>query len=87
MIGYTYDLSSFLQGSLDFGTTEYQISNTQVDGRQNSVEMFQFTPLLGAQSDSRAHSSLLELDNGIKILVDIGWDEKFDVLMLKEIER
>lgn len=49
--------------------------------------MFQFTPLLGAQSDSRAHSSLLELDNGIKILVDIGWDEKFDVSVLKEIER
>ena len=63
------------------------ISNTQVDGRQNSVEMFQFTPLLGAQSDSRAHSSLLELDNGIKILVDVGWDEKFDVSMLNEIER
>lgn len=49
--------------------------------------MFHFTPLLGTQSDSHAHSSLLELDNGIKILVDVGWDEKFDVGMLKDIER
>lgn len=49
--------------------------------------MFHFIPLLGTQSDSHAHSSLLELDNGIKILVDVGWDEKFDVGMLKEIER
>ncbi|KAF8449611.1 beta-lactamase-like protein [Terfezia claveryi] len=49
--------------------------------------MFHFTPLLGTQSDSHAHSSLLELDGGIKILVDVGWDEKFDVGMLKAIEK
>jgi len=49
--------------------------------------MFHFTPLLGTQSDSHAHSSLLELDGGIKILVDVGWDEKFDVGMLREIEK
>lgn len=49
--------------------------------------MFHFTPLLGAQSDSPACQSLLELDNGIKILVDVGWDETFDVGMLVELER
>jgi cleavage and polyadenylation specificity factor subunit 2 len=49
--------------------------------------MFHFTPLLGAQSDSLACQSLLELDNGIKILVDVGWDETFDVGMLTELER
>ncbi|RPB23024.1 hypothetical protein L211DRAFT_825908 [Terfezia boudieri ATCC MYA-4762] len=49
--------------------------------------MFHFTPLLGTQSDSHAHSSLLELDGGIKILVDVGWDEKFEVGMLKAIEK
>ncbi|KAI9752272.1 MAG: hypothetical protein M4579_005696 [Chaenotheca gracillima] len=49
--------------------------------------MFQFTPLLGAQSDSPASQSLLELDGGVKILVDCGWDEKFDPEDLREIER
>jgi cleavage and polyadenylation specificity factor subunit 2 len=49
--------------------------------------MFHFTPLLGAQSDSPASQSLLELDNGIKILIDVGWDSSFDVKMLSELER
>ncbi|KAF2147039.1 uncharacterized protein K452DRAFT_354521 [Aplosporella prunicola CBS 121167] len=49
--------------------------------------MFNFTPLLGAQSTSPASQSLLELDGGIKILVDVGWDESFDVEKLKELER
>ncbi|KAA8909573.1 beta-lactamase-like protein [Sphaerosporella brunnea] len=49
--------------------------------------MFHFTPLLGAQSDSPASQSLLELDNGIKILIDVGWDSTFDVKMLAELER
>jgi len=49
--------------------------------------MFHFTALLGAQSDSPACQSLLELDNGIKILVDVGWDTSFDVKMLSELER
>ena len=49
--------------------------------------MFQFTPLLGAQSTSRASQSLLELDGGVKILVDVGWDEQFDVGQLAELER
>ncbi|KAK7613060.1 beta-lactamase-like protein [Phyllosticta paracitricarpa] len=49
--------------------------------------MFNFTPLLGAQSTSPASQSLLELDGGIKILVDVGWDETFDVEKLKELER
>jgi cleavage and polyadenylation specificity factor subunit 2 len=49
--------------------------------------MFQFTPLLGAQSASLASQSLLELDGGVKVLIDVGWDENFDVAKLKELER
>ena len=49
--------------------------------------MFQFTPLLGAQSASPASQSLLELDGGVKILIDVGWDDDFDVEKLKELER
>lgn len=49
--------------------------------------MFNYTALLGAQSSSPASQSLLELDGGIKILVDVGWDEGFDVEMLKKIEK
>ncbi|KAF2088530.1 hypothetical protein K490DRAFT_39375 [Saccharata proteae CBS 121410] len=49
--------------------------------------MFNFTPLLGAQSPSSASQSLLELDGGIRILIDVGWDESFDVEKLKELER
>ncbi|KIV76852.1 hypothetical protein PV11_08707 [Exophiala sideris] len=49
--------------------------------------MFTFTPLLGAQSNSRASQSILELDGGVKILVDVGWDERFDTRQLAEIEK
>lgn len=50
--------------------------------------MFTFTPLLGAQSAwSKASQSILELDGGIKILVDVGWDETFDTLELAELEK
>ncbi|KAJ5601856.1 hypothetical protein N7510_011390 [Penicillium lagena] len=50
--------------------------------------MFTFTPLLGAQSSkSRASQSILELDGGIKILVDVGWDDTFDPLDLAELEK
>ncbi|KAK6347420.1 hypothetical protein TWF718_005261 [Orbilia javanica] len=49
--------------------------------------MFQFVPLLGAQSASRASASLLLLDNGIKILVDCGWSEPFNVDDLQQIEK
>ncbi|KAF8251201.1 hypothetical protein K440DRAFT_615779 [Wilcoxina mikolae CBS 423.85] len=49
--------------------------------------MFHFTALLGAQSDSPACQSLLALDNGIKILIDVGWDISFDIKMLAELER
>ncbi len=49
--------------------------------------MFNFTPLLGAQSNSRASQSILELDGGVKILVDVGWDERFDTRQLAEIEK
>ncbi|KAF2640206.1 hypothetical protein P280DRAFT_469911 [Massarina eburnea CBS 473.64] len=49
--------------------------------------MFNFTPLLGAQSASPASQSLLEFDGGVKVLIDVGWDETFDAEKLKEIEK
>ena len=49
--------------------------------------MFNFTPLLGAQSSSPASQSLLEFEGGIKILVDVGWDSNFDVSKLRELEK
>jgi cleavage and polyadenylation specificity factor subunit 2 len=49
--------------------------------------MFSFTPLLGAKSESPATQSLLELDGGVKILIDVGWDDAFDPNTLKELER
>ncbi|KAL8673534.1 MAG: hypothetical protein Q9168_002023 [Polycauliona sp. 1 TL-2023] len=49
--------------------------------------MFTFTPLLGAQSASPASQSLLELDGGVKVLVDVGWDEHFTVSKLRALER
>lgn len=49
--------------------------------------MFTFTPLLGAQSSSRASQSILELDGGIKILVDVGWDDTFDTSDLAALEK
>ena len=49
--------------------------------------MFTLTPLQGAQSNSRASQSILELDGGVKILVDAGWDERFDTRQLAEIEK
>ncbi len=58
---------------------------TRGNARQNN--MFQFTPLLGARSVSPASQSLLELDGGVKILIDVGWDGDFDVAKLKDLER
>ncbi|CAJ2509060.1 Uu.00g140860.m01.CDS01 [Anthostomella pinea] len=49
--------------------------------------MFTFSPLQGALSESAASQSILELDGGIKVLVDVGWDESFDVAKLKELEK
>lgn len=49
--------------------------------------MFTFCPLQGALSESDASQSLLELDGGVKILVDLGWDESFDTQKLKELEK
>lgn len=49
--------------------------------------MFTFSPLQGALSESAASQSILELDGGIKVLVDVGWDESFDVSKLKELEK
>ena len=49
--------------------------------------MFAFTSLLGAQTESQAVQSILDFDGGVRILVDCGWDESFDVEKLKELER
>lgn len=49
--------------------------------------MFTFSPLQGALSESTASQSLLELDGGVKVLIDVGWDESFDVEKLKELEK
>lgn len=49
--------------------------------------MFTFTSLAGARSSSAASISLLEFDGGVKILVDVGWDETFSLETLKELER
>ncbi len=49
--------------------------------------MFHFVPLLGAQSNSPASQSLLEFDGGVKVLIDVGWDNDFDVAKLKDLER
>ena len=50
--------------------------------------MLTFTPLLGARSSSTgATSSLLELDSGIKILIDIGWDAAFAPAALAALEQ
>ncbi|KAE9989588.1 hypothetical protein EG327_002507 [Venturia inaequalis] len=49
--------------------------------------MFNFTSLLGAKSNEAASQSLLELDGGIKILVDVGWNDDFDATLLKQLEK
>ncbi|KAL2753181.1 hypothetical protein ACRALDRAFT_1052167 [Sodiomyces alcalophilus JCM 7366] len=49
--------------------------------------MFTFCPLQGAQSESTASQSILELDGGVKVLIDIGWDESFNVEKLQELEK
>lgn len=49
--------------------------------------MFTFTPLLGAQTASPASSSLLELDGGVKILIDVGWDSSFAASKLEHITQ
>ncbi|OAA65275.1 polyadenylation specificity factor [Niveomyces insectorum RCEF 264] len=49
--------------------------------------MFTFCPLQGARSESTASQSLLELDGGVKVLIDVGWDESFDVAKLEALEK
>ena len=49
--------------------------------------MFNFTPLLGTHSSSEASQSLLELEGGIKILIDTGWDADFDPQKLERLKR
>ena len=75
-------LASVLEIALCFHTNH----NWKRDDKETGA-MFQFTPLLGALSNSPASQSLLELDGGIKILIDVGWDEKFDIEKLKDLER
>jgi cleavage and polyadenylation specificity factor subunit 2 len=43
--------------------------------------MFTFSPLEGG------FSSLLELDGGVKVLVDVGWNDKFDATALQHLEK
>ena len=49
--------------------------------------MFNFCSLQGAHSESAASQSLLELDGGVKVLIDVGWDESFDVSKLRALEK
>ncbi|KAH6847341.1 beta-lactamase-like protein [Chaetomium sp. MPI-CAGE-AT-0009] len=49
--------------------------------------MFTFSPLQGALTESTASQSLLELDGGVKVLIDVGWDERFDVEKLRDLEK
>ncbi len=49
--------------------------------------MFSFCPLQGALSESTASQPLLELDGGVKVLIDVGWDETFDAEKLRELEK
>ncbi|KAL2211006.1 hypothetical protein CC79DRAFT_1268468 [Sarocladium strictum] len=49
--------------------------------------MFTFCPLQGALSEGLSSQSLLELDGGVKILVDVGWDDSFDTEKLKGLEK
>lgn len=49
--------------------------------------MFTLCPLQGALSESTASQSLLELDGGVKVLIDVGWDDSFEVEKLLELEK
>ena len=51
------------------------------------INMFNFTPLLGTQSSLEASQSLLELEGGIKVLIDVGWDDDFDAQKLERLKR
>jgi hypothetical protein len=56
-------------------------------GNKYGNKMFTFSPLQGAQSESTASQSLLELDGGVKVLIDLGWDESFETEKLQELEK
>ncbi|KAK9248700.1 beta-lactamase-like protein [Lipomyces tetrasporus] len=52
--------------------------------------MFTFTPLLGASTSasvSLASQSLLTFDQNVRVLIDVGWNDKFDLKLLSELER
>ncbi|KAK9241264.1 beta-lactamase-like protein [Lipomyces kononenkoae] len=52
--------------------------------------MFTFTPLLGASSSvaaTLASQSLLSFDQNVRVLIDVGWNDKFDLKLLAELER
>ena len=62
-------------------------TNQLVKGSTVQPTMFTFQPLLDPQIGSSASQSILELDGGVKILVDVGWDDTFDVRQLAELEK
>ncbi|KAL9085422.1 MAG: hypothetical protein Q9159_004711 [Coniocarpon cinnabarinum] len=49
--------------------------------------MFTFTSLVGAQSTCPANQSLLEFDGGVKVLIDVGWDDRFSTDTLRALDR
>ncbi|KAL8830162.1 MAG: hypothetical protein Q9191_001584 [Dirinaria sp. TL-2023a] len=49
--------------------------------------MFNFIPLLGSHSSSDASQSLLEFEGGIKVLIDVGWGNGFEVVELERLKR
>ena len=49
--------------------------------------MLTYSPLQGALSEATLSQSLLELEGGVKVLVNVGWDETFDAAQLRELEK
>lgn len=72
------------KAAADFCPSDHDLSRPH--SLSDTRLMFTFTPLLGAQSDSNAVQSLLEFDYGVKILVDVGWDNSFDADRLRQLE-
>lgn len=68
-------------------TTECRRLTAHGDEAETTLTMFTFTPLLGALSGSPTSQSLLEFEGGVKVLIDVGWDETFDVEKLRALER
>lgn len=69
------------------GNAQHQKNRQRGVNAEQVFDMFTFEPLLGAQTASIASQSILELDGGVKILVDVGWDETFDPRQLAALEK